>query len=361
MKKILVGICGIGNGHVNRQINVIRELVNGGNRVVVAVPKIKNSFFDLEFPDIEKININIPWIACNSRGIDYDICIEKYNEGKIDQFKAFLEFSKKVEMIFNGKPDFIISDYEPNVAQYAYAANIPLICMEQQSKFLYLKPINIKDHSINEEIYRLNYFFPKVDYRIISSFFPFETKKQNIFLLPPIINDFSLQSKISNKGIVYFSPYCNDKNVFINILKMIKNFENINFYIYTNLDFSEYENNSNFIFSKFNENFKKDLSDSSFIISSSGHQLISECIYNEIPMYLFSLDTYEQNYNCMMVEEYNLGKRINNYSEKEFEEFYQNKSSYISNIKNYKQEFWISSWKEQFNKIMESIIKLEHD
>ena len=36
MKKILIGICGIGNGHINRQICVIKELLNNNYEVLVA-------------------------------------------------------------------------------------------------------------------------------------------------------------------------------------------------------------------------------------------------------------------------------------------------------------------------------------
>lgn len=43
-----------------------------------------------------------------------------------------------------------MTDYEPNVAQYAYAVNRPLICLEQQSKFLYLSEEKIEHYSITE-------------------------------------------------------------------------------------------------------------------------------------------------------------------------------------------------------------------
>jgi Glycosyl transferase family 1 len=35
-----------------------------------------------------------------------------------------------------GKPDLVISDYEPVSAQYAYAYDAPLITVDQQSKYL---------------------------------------------------------------------------------------------------------------------------------------------------------------------------------------------------------------------------------
>ena len=60
---------------------------------------------------------------------------------------------------------------------------------------------------------------------------------------------------------------------------MIKDRKDLIFKVYTNLNFSEYQNYSNIIFCNFSSNFKNDLRNCKFVISTSGHQLISECIY----------------------------------------------------------------------------------
>ena len=356
MKKILVGICGIGNGHINRQINIIQELVKRNFKIIIATTKEKINTLNYYFPDIPKITINIPWVECNSEGINYEFCLEKYEENGIDLFKELLVFSKTVEELFNGKPDFIISDYEPNVAQYSYMVNKPLICMEQQSKFLYMNEKKIKKYSINEEKYRLNYFFPKVDYQIISSFFPLDIKKDNVFVIPPIIKKFNPKKKIDKKGIVYFSPYSNDKRNFLKILNMIKKIKDINFTVYTELDFSIDCQEANVVFKKFSNEFKEELLESSFVIASAGHQLISECIACEVPMYLFPLDTYEQNYNCSMVEKYELGKKFKGENIEEFCLFYKNIPNYVENIKKHKRDVLISEWNVMFNEVIDIII-----
>ena len=59
MKKVLIGICGIGNGHVNRQICVIKKLLNDGMKIVVATTKEKEKMINEVFPDIVVLNINI--------------------------------------------------------------------------------------------------------------------------------------------------------------------------------------------------------------------------------------------------------------------------------------------------------------
>ena len=154
--KILIGVCGIGNGHLSRQTNVIDFLLSMGNEIIVATTSNNLRYFEKKFKNIKVIEIKIPWISCNSNGIDFEQSLEKYEQSNIDQFKSFLEFSINLQNM--GKnPDIVITDYEPNVAQYSYAANIPLICMEQQSKFLYLEDDNktyIENYMIADSIFK---------------------------------------------------------------------------------------------------------------------------------------------------------------------------------------------------------------
>ena len=241
MKKILIGICGIGNGHLNRQICVINELKSKGFEVLAATSIDKVSVIKKKC-NIEVLPIIIPWIVCDKNGVNFKDTLEKYCLSTQDRFKNFLEFSIAVEKYFNGKPDLVITDYEPNVAEYAYASNLKLITMEQQSKFLYLENIEINDFSINEEINRINYFFPKYDMKIISSFFPINIKKNNVVVVPPIINELEKRNKEDNKVLVYFSSYSFSIKYF-EILNTIKEFNDYKFIVYTkeNIDIFDFQ------------------------------------------------------------------------------------------------------------------------
>lgn len=44
--KILIGICGIGNGHLSRQTNVINLLMNNYNEIVIAITKKNIEYFE---------------------------------------------------------------------------------------------------------------------------------------------------------------------------------------------------------------------------------------------------------------------------------------------------------------------------
>lgn len=124
--KILIGICGIGNGHLGRQINVINLLNNNNHEVVISTSKNNIKYIQKFFSDTK-----------------------------------FLE------------------------------VNIPLICMEQQSNFLYIDEIKLNNYSILEERKRINYFFPKFDYKIISSFFPISINDDRVKIVTPIISSLS--------------------------------------------------------------------------------------------------------------------------------------------------------------------------
>lgn len=347
-KKILLGICDIGNGHVSRQKCIIEELAKCNVEIVLAVTANSMPYFNSVFPDLKKVLIRIPWIFCNNVGVDFNKTLIKYKKDKKDQFKSFLQFASVVQKCFEGEvPDFIISDYEPNVAQFAYSMNIPLICMEQQSKFLFLDNVPIDGITINEEIARLSYFFPKVDYRYISSFFPIEmTDKLHATIIPPILKKLSRKENDKSKVVVYFSPYSSDIRQFLHVLNMLKRRSDYKFVIYSKCNFKSYQNCENFIFKKFGEEFNEDISDCSFIISSSGHQLISEAISLEIPLLIYSFSTYEQRYNAKMVEKYGLGKRIEKFEETEFSDFLEYLECYRENMKHFKDKYWKGSWNE---------------
>lgn len=350
--KILVGICGIGNGHLNRQTSVIEYLLECGHTVVIATTQNNSEHFFKKYPNVKIININIPWITCNTKGIDFKDSLDKYINNNVDQYKTFFEFAINVEDAFGGIPNVVITDYEPNVAQYSYAVNIPLICMEQQSKFLYLKEEKIENFSIVEEIKRINYFFPKYDEKIISSFFPINIKDNKVKIVSPIIKTMKKNNKKKNQVLVYFSPY-SDSLKYKLVLDAISQINYLDFIVYTQYQFDgDYP--SNIVFKSFGETFKSDLENSQFLITTAGHQLLSEAISINIPAYLIPLDTYEQNYNALMVKKYKLGtigKRINR---NEIERFYNKLDYYLNNIDDFKNKYYKKDWKYTLKEILET-------
>lgn len=362
-KKILLGICGIGNGHMNRQRLIIEQLLGYNIELVLAMPVNMCELIKQIFPQLKVISVNVPWIYCNNQGIDFKSTKERYELDGIDQFSDFLRFATEVQEIFEGEnPDLVLSDYEPNVAQFAYATDIPLICLDQHSKFLNMPQKMINEYSINIEKSRLLFFFPRADSRYVSSFFQIErSEKYNIEVLPPIVKKIKRADVIKEKKVlVYFSTYSKELSQYIKILDLIKNYDKYSFFIYTELKFEEYTKYPNLSFEKISDEFDRDLQDCNFIISSAGHQLISEAINLEIPLYIFPLDTYDQNYCSYVVDKNGLGREMTLFDTKEFEEFLANVDLYRENIKEYKRKYWTDEWNRVLFEKLENKWGLEH-
>lgn len=363
-KNILLGVCGIGNGHINRQRLIIKELLNYNINLLVAGPENAINIFKNVYPSINMLSVYVPWISCDNLGVNFEDTLRRYNSAGMDYYKEFLEFSIKVKSYFNSEEiDLFFTDYEPNVAQLSYAMNKPLICLDQHSKFLILPDEFIGDYSINVEISRLKYFFPYAQKRYVSSFFQMSGCNQyNIEIIPPIIKNIAKKPTIPTKGLVYFSTYNDNKDDYYRVLNTLKNMSVYTFYIFSKLDFSEFYDYPNLVFKEIGDEFNEHLADSCFIISTAGHQLICEAIYLEIPMYTWPLNTYDQNFCCYMVEKYHLGKKMHAMDENEFTDFLNNIDFYKASIRQFKNENWSLKWNEVlFSKLEKefSLIKKE--
>ena len=326
--------------------------MNNHHQVVIATTKNNIIYFENKCLNLKVLEISIPWIACNSQGIDFKTSMKKYKECGIDQFYEFLHFSMDVEKSFSGVPDLVITDYEPNVAQYSYAIDIPLICMEQQSKFLYLEELKINNYSILEEKKRINYFFPKYSYKIISSFFPLNIKNKNVKVVTPIISPLKEINRKKNHILVYFSPYENSEK-YIMTINALKKISNYNIIVYTKEKFDD--ESSNITYKSYSGDFKNDLENAYCLISTAGHQLLSESISIEIPVYLIPLSTYEQNYNARMIEKYDLGKIADNITNTEINQFIDKVPDYKRNIVDFKGKYYKNNWEKVLLKIIEDL------
>lgn len=349
MINILIGVCGIGNGHINRQKAVIDALLSCNTNIVIATTLKSKALFNKAYPNIKVVIIHIPWIICGEKGVDFNKTLHYHKTNGIDFFMEFLKFSNEVSACFgNQLPDLVISDYEPNVARYAYAINKPLICMDQQSKFLFTPIDSSITISVEDEISRLRLFFPKVDTRFISSFFKIKCDWPNVIILPPILRKIKRENVDTKKVLVYFSPYSSSTRDFEIILRLISARKDQSFKVFTEMEFFNYSKSDNIEFHQIGNSFDKELLDCSCIISSSGHQLISEAILNEIPLYIFPFSTYEQNYNCNMVQKLGFGEKIKTCNDDEFDAFLSNLDEYKKNMKNYKEMFWKDDWETIF-------------
>ena len=317
--KVVIGICGIGMGHAIRQTPVINFLLNQGAQIIVFSFGEALRYIKKTFPQIPSFDVFVPFIATNKFGVLY----EKTAQHSINQSVFFYEHNfgimQKAFDIFKGKPDFIVSDYEPVSAQFSYTTNSKLITLDQQSKFLMGFFPDIGQYGHKEEADRLRLFFPKADKRYATSFFKVSQgkKEMDVTIIPSFVRKEIeelrvLRSKEKEKDgiLVYFSsfiPMKQSSEEIISILAKIKE----NFTIFTSQpSFLKFKGNlpKNIeIFESTTTTFITKLSKVKAVISTGGHNFLSELMFLNVPVYVCPLANYEQHYSAKIVHDNSFG------------------------------------------------------
>lgn len=335
--KILIGVCGIGKGHCIREYEISKELIKRGHEVRILTYNEGVNFF--ESTGIKTYNVYVPIILFKNEKIDIVDCFKrnflKFIPGIIKDKKIFNLLIKD-----NFIPDVCVSDYEPVTARISYKLKIPLINIDQHSKFMYMKEESINGYSCTEEKRRLKLFFPKSDKKYVVSFYelPKSILPNNVEIVYPIIrNDLKkIQKNVKNKKtiVVYLSKYINIpiKQKMEDLIKVFNQFPKYKFIVFSTEYYNkQYRNKNNVEFRKNDrKEFVKELKDAFCVISTAGHTLISEALYCNIPIFVVPLPTFDQNYCGQFINENKIG-----YSSDEIT--YYNLSKFLKNIEIYKE------------------------
>ncbi len=347
MKKILFGITGIGFGHTYRQMPLVEHFLEKGDKVAIFAYDESLVIFQKQFADVKNIKVvevAVPFFAGGPTGLDFRTASTMAYNTKdfyVTNFKAWAEAKE-----FVGKPDLVISDYDPVSAQYAYSQNSPLVTYDQQSKYLVGDfPENISGTGFADEVERLHMFFPKVSARIASSFFNFEkiNNGDEVSIFPPTINKTLLNSTMGanktkeNKVLVHISKAKSFNQPLSEIFDVFNSAADFKFYVFTEpSQVKEYSNkfkNINF-FEHDTDTFHKLLPECSAVVSSAGHSLISEALYLNTPLMLVPISTYEQYMNAKKVEEGGFGVSVEKITSENLKSFLRNLGKYVLNIQN---------------------------
>ena len=133
-----------------------------------------------------------------------------------------------------------------------------------------------------------------------------------------------------------------------------KDITDYNVIIYTKEKFNIDSNN--ITFKTFSNEFKSDLENAFCLISTAGHQLLSESISIEVPAYLIPLSTYEQNYNAKMIEKYNLGKISSKICDEEIKQFIKKVPYYKKKIIKFKNKYYKNNWEKSLLEIINTFM-----
>src|SRR3989344_3302179 len=355
-KKILYGIAGIGLGHTYRQLPIIEYLAKKYLLVIFAYDK-SYEFYSSHFKNRKSVYVD------GLDGLNFKATLNHpYNKDK-DFLKINLAVIDRTYHRI-GKPDLVITDYEPISASYSYIFKTPLITIDQQSKYLYGRfPMVLKDQSFKDEVERLNLFFPKANKRIACSFFRVYKKEngQDVTVYSPIIRKdiIKLKRKPSKKQTILF--YISSQKDFVQSYKSIidiLNSQDASFYIFMK-DSSKLKKFSSEKISFYDygdHDFYKILRRCNGIISTAGHNLISEAMYLRIPVYAIPLSIYEQHMNAQIIDKHGFGISNQKIDKRKLAFFIKNIPKFARNIKDDSKILLRGSSQQKIIQFLENII-----
>ncbi len=340
--KVLYGICGLGNGHTYRQLPVVEHFAHiaeviifaHDNSYIVYLEKFKDN------PSVKVVEVAIPFYVGDKNGINFSASAESpVNKKNIFQINcAALDRAHK-EL---GKPDLVISDYESVSAQYAYAHDVPLVTIDQQSKYLCGEfPEEVGGFTFKDEIERLHMFFPKVHTRIACSFFkvPQLPKKDTVQLFPPTLKKSVLSMKRNPKNnsiVVYISSAREFGQTPEEIIALCTEQKIGEFHIFLGQETpkipKEGLRKGINVYTHGDPRFDEVIQECTGIISTAGHSLLSEAMYLGIPVYAIPVSPYEQHMNAYVIDSNGFGISHPKIDKEKLSYFIENIPKFANNI-----------------------------
>lgn len=319
--KIIYGVSGIGRGHTARAGSIL-ESITREHRVVLFAFGESLKYFTRVYtnaPNVEVVPVAVPWIVSNSGGIDY-AASARYSMNRRTPFYEINMAAMRRAVDFMGRPDLVVSDYEPTCAQFAYSLDVPLITIDQQSKFLDAGSFApIQEFSAEEEAARIRYFFPSAHRRVACSFFKVPHQAQ-VEIIPPVIPENVLRAGRISRVIdatglvVYISPYWPLAQQPDELLSIMRSFPGYTFHLYvpsTTEWGSRLGSRANYTVQLHDSpDYLSRLISARGAIATAGHALLSELTYLQIPLMAIPYRTFEQRYNAKMIQDAGCGVSV---------------------------------------------------
>lgn len=362
MKKILYGVCGIGNGHTQRQLPLI-EHFSKDHQIVIFAYDSSFSFYSTHFkdnPSVTVLEVAVPFYVGNKDGVDLE-ATKKLPSNNKDYDGINGKAVAAAEKII-GVPDIVITDYEPISAEYAYKHKVPLITIDQQSKYLTGEfPTELHGQTYADEVARLKMFFPTATARIACSFFDVVKKDngEDVLMLPPILKDSILAMENTPTNPISIPVYFSSQKEFPQSLEEVTSAcsskPEIQFHIFAPT-LTEVHSTTNVTFYKHgDERFREILRNCSGIISTAGHTLLSEAMHLGIPVYAIPLAVYEQQMNAEVIDKNGFGIRSEKIDKQGLEYFLGNLSKFRNSIKQDTKFLLRGNGKEKIITVIENV------
>lgn len=341
--KILYGVCGIGNGHTNRQLPIIEHFAPKARMVIFGYGE-SYARYSARFKDSDSVlvlPVEVPYYVGTPAGLDFT-ATASHPANKDRDFFATNSAAMAQAQRFLGKPDLVVSDYEPISAQYGYAHGAPLVTIDQQSKYLSGDFGELNGHSCRDEIQRLLMFFPRADARIACSFFkvpPKEKPDADVLLFPSILKGSVTKDQPGvvrkpNEVLVYVSSQQEFMQNYADIMRECASVRDTIFHIFAKgitKDAAVPASNV-MLYEHGDPRFAGIFSECGGIVSTAGHTLLSEAMHVGVPVYAVPLPLYEQQMNAHVIDSHSFGVSRTTISATELANFRAGIPTFASNI-----------------------------
>jgi uncharacterized protein (TIGR00661 family) len=329
---IVLGVCGFGLGHSVRERPVLEGLLARGHQVMLVTNDQSHDFFTRHFPDVPNLRVYVPLIHTTPQGLDYQATADDPRNAQGEEQRAFWTACAEVERRF-GRPDLVISDYDMVSAQLAYLFDVPLVTLDQQSKFLGYECPSFGDFTPGEHRRRLGYFFPKVARRVATSFFAVDypsVPRFPVTVIPPILGrDVAGLLPVPEPGrvTVYLSAASSIAQPLEELVDVFAGLPEHHFTCFVDADPTRLPANVS-IRPVSRPAFVDSLSRSEAVVATAGHNLITEALYLQVPMFLVPFHHYEQQLNARVISESGAGRAAETVTRAELRELLENLDDY---------------------------------
>ncbi len=306
-----------------------------GHEVILITNDQSTQFFTQNYPHVRLAQVYVPAMHTTPNGLDFTATANDPRNALPEANPAFWNACGMIEREF-GKPDLVISDYDMVSAQIAYLFGVPLVTLDQQSKFLGYDFPDVGGYNPNEHRMRLGYFFPKARMRIATSYFKVNAapiSEYPVTIIPPIIGadvKALTPAPIDNHVTVYLSAASNIQQPLDDLLVVFSHFPDTTFTCFVDGNPTQVPANVT-IKRSVRAAFIACLQQSSAVISTAGHNLITEALYLHVPLFLLPFDHYEQQLNAHIITSEQLGAAASRVTEANLSAFFSQLDTYRHN------------------------------
>jgi uncharacterized protein (TIGR00661 family) len=352
-RKILYGVCGIGMGHTLRQQTIIDHFARNSTIVIFAYGDSYRHFQNRyrSAPNVHVVQVSVPFYMGGAEGLDFAGTATRPGNFTEDTLAINCNAMARAQAVL-GRPDLVITDYEPVAAQYAYATGAPLVTIDQQSKYLIGQfPSLLHGQGFADEVQRLRMFFPRAEARFACSFFkvasPACKPPERVTIVPPVLSDAVLGMRRDRRAtargardiLVYVSSQREFSLSTMQIAAILAAQPTWRFHLFVPASampddkaLAALPGNVN-VYRTGDARFYEVLQRCAGIITTAGHSLLSEAMYLHKPVYALPLPVYEQQMNAHTIEVNGFGIGRPHLTEPQLAEFLGGLPDFAANIR----------------------------